>query len=105
MGLNCVLENGSQGKDSAFCSPSHLWLQTSVSLKVVNSSLSVAGLCWWDQPWQCAQLTARTQKPHGGCAGEDKMGAGLEMQPVSKCGLLYVSVSEDILMKSSRNLI
>lgn len=29
----------------------------------------------------------------------------LEMQPVSKSSLLYVSVSEDILMKISRNLI
>lgn len=29
----------------------------------------------------------------------------LDMQPVSKCSLLYVSVSEDILMKISKNLI
>lgn len=113
MGLNCVLENESQGKDSVFCSPeaaSHLWLQRSVSLKVVNSSFSVAGFCWWDQqgldqPWQCAQLTARSKKIHGSWTGEDKMWVELEMQPVSKCSLLYVSASEDILMKISRNLI
>lgn len=80
MGLNCVLGNGSQGKASVFCPPeaaSHLWLQRSVSLKVVNSSLSVAGVCWWnqqglDQPWKCAQLTQQEVKK--------SMIAGLERQ-------------------------
>lgn len=108
MGLNCMLE--SQGKGSVFSSPeaaSHLWLGRSVSLKAVNSSLPVAGFCWWDQqgleqPWQCAQLTARSQETRGSWAGEANMWAEREMQPVSKCSLLYVSVSDDILMKISR---
>lgn len=53
----------------------------------------------------CTAHTARSQKIYDSWAREAKMWDELERQTVSKCSLLYVSVSEDILIEISRNLI